>query len=120
MPTSPSPAQSAASRANGARSRGPATPEHAAGLADLREPLPARLGPVDAVERHWVGEIAFGLWQQQRLHAVTAAALAHAEVGTDDPDAPRPPSLATLARYRARIERDLRLAQQGFEAARGS
>ena len=27
MPTSPSPAQAAASRANGARSRGPATPE---------------------------------------------------------------------------------------------
>ena len=140
----PSPAQSAASRANGALSRGPATPdgkarsaanatrhglrgtsravppEHAPELAALRDALTARLAPVDAVERHWVGEIAFGLWQQQRLQALTAAALAHAESGTDEPETSRLPSLATLARYRARIERDLRLAREGLEAARSS
>jgi hypothetical protein len=54
--------------------------------------------------------------------------LAHAEGDTDEPEAqpraeperPRLPSLATLARYRARIERDLRLAQEGLEAARQS
>src|SRR4051795_7078808 len=131
MPASPSLAQSAASRANGALSRGPATPdgkarstanatrhglrgtsraiapEDAAELATLRDALTARLAPADAVERHWVGEIAFALWQQQRLQAVTAAVLAHAEGDTDEPERPRLPSLATLARYRARIERDL-------------
>ena len=144
MPASPSPAQSAASRANGALSRGPATPdgkarsaadatrhglrgtsrtippEHAAGLAALRDALTARLAPADAVERHWVGEIAFALWQQQRLQAATAAALAYAEGDTDEPEAPTPALARTLARYRARIERDLRLAQEGLEAARRS
>src|SRR4051795_12004841 len=149
MPASPSLAQSAASRANGALSRGPATPdgkarsaanatrhglrgtsraiapEDAAELATLRDALTARLAPADAVERHWVGEIAFALWQQQRLRVVTALALAAAEGGTDEPETqpraeperPRLPSLATLARYRARIERDLRLAQEGLEPA---
>src|SRR5690349_19053037 len=100
MPTSPSPAQSAASRANGALSRGPTTPEgkahsaanaarhglratsrtvppeHAPELGALRDALAGRLAPADAVERHWVGEIAFALWQQRRLRAVTALALA--------------------------------------------
>src|SRR3954453_6475321 len=109
MPAAPSPAQSAASRANGALSRGPATPdgkarsaanatrnglrgasraiapEHAPELAALRDALTARLAPADAVERHWVGEISFALWQQQRLQAVTAAVLAHAEGATDAP-----------------------------------
>src|SRR3954451_9958879 len=125
MPASPSPAQSAASRSNRALSRGPATPdgkarsaanatrhglrgtsgtvppEHAPELAALRDALTARLAPADAVERHWVVEIAFALWQQQRLQAVTAAVLAHAEGDTDEPERPRLPSLATLARYPA-------------------
>ena len=144
MPASPSLAQSAASRANGALSRGPATPdgkarsaanaichglrgtsravapEDAAELSALRDALTARLAPADAVERHWVGEIAFALWQQQRLRAVTDLALAAAEGGTSEPERPRLPSLATLARYRARIERDLRLAQHELETARQS
>src|SRR4051795_10554258 len=144
MPASPSLAQSAASRANGALSRGPATPdgkarsaanatrhglrrtsraiapEDAAELSALRDALTAPLAPADAVDRHWVGEIAFALWQQQRLRAVTDLALAAAEGGTDEPDAARLPSLATLARYRARIERDLRQAQESLEAARQS
>jgi hypothetical protein len=69
-----------------------------------------------------VGEIAFALWQQQRLQALAAMALAYAENGTSEPDeaATRLPSLATLARYRARVERDLRLARQDLEAARQS
>src|SRR3954454_11723366 len=111
MPVSPSPAQSAASRANGALGRGPATPdgkarsaanatrhglratsgtvppEHAPELAALREALTARLAPIDPVEQHWVGEIAFALWQRQRLQAVTAEAIAHAQTGTDEPEA---------------------------------
>ena len=142
MPSCPSCAQSTISRVNGTLSRGPVTPdgrarsaasatrhglrgtfravppERAPELGALRNALIARLGPVDAVERHWVGEIAFGLWQQQRLRALTALALAHAASGTDEPETSRLPSLATLARYRARIERDLRLAREGLEAAR--
>ena len=85
----------------------------------MRDALTARLAPVDTIEQHWVGEIAFALWQQ-RLRALTALALAAAEGGTDEPETARLPSLATLARYRARIERDLRLAREGFEAARSS
>jgi hypothetical protein len=72
------------------------------------------------VEEHWVVEIAFALWQQQRLQPLAALALTAAESGTDEPDATRLPWLATLARYRARIERDLKLAQQSLEAARQS
>src|SRR5690349_22410793 len=111
----------------------PALPNAAASaaspdLADFRDALTARLAPADAVEEHWVGEIAFALWQQRRLQAVAALALAAAESGTGEPepraraepDAARLPSLATLARYRARIERDLRLARQELEAARQS
>src|SRR3954451_5356124 len=152
MPVSPSPAQSAAARGSGALSRGPATrdgkarsagnatrhglrgtsraipPENAAALAEFREALTARLAPADPVEQHWVGEIAFALWQQRKLQALTAAVLAHVENGTDEPEAqpraepqrPRLPSLGTLARYRARIERDLRLAKHELETGRQS
>jgi len=153
MPVAPSPAQSAASRANGALSHGPATPEgkarsaqnairhglraarpgalppeDAAALAALRDALTARFAPADALEHHWVGEMAFALWQQRKLQALTAAVLAYAENGTDEPepqaraepDTARLPSLSTLARYRARIERDLRLARQELEGARQS
>jgi hypothetical protein len=144
MPAGPTPAQSAPSRVNGALSHGPSTPEgkarsavnatrhglraasrsalppdDAAELAIFRDALTARLAPVDAVEEHWVAEIAFALWQQQRLRPLAALALA-AESGTDEPETSRLPSLATLARYRARIERDLKLARQSLDAARQS
>jgi hypothetical protein len=100
----------------------PADTRSAVDLAAIREALTARLAPADAVEEHWVGEIAFALWQQQRLQTFAALALAAAEGGTSEPaeTAPRLPSLATLARYRARIERDLKLARQELEAARQS
>ena len=91
-----------------------------ADFAALHAALAARYAPADAVEQHWVGEIAFALWQQQRLQAVVALVLATTESGTDEPERPPLPSLATLARYRTRIERDLRLAQQELEAARQS
>src|SRR5689334_22891135 len=92
-------------------------PDDDADLAAFRDALTARHAPVDAVEEHWVAEMAFALWQQQRLQALAALALAAAANGTDEPDA-RLPSLATLARYRGRVERDLRLAEKELEAAR--
>jgi hypothetical protein len=53
------------------------------------------------------------------LQALAAVAIAVAEGRTNDPEAAaRLPSLATLARYRGRVERDFRLAERGFEAAR--
>jgi len=57
----------------------PALPNAAASaaspdLADFRDALTARLAPIDTVEEHWVAEIAFALWQQQRLRPLTALA----------------------------------------------
>ena len=47
-----------------------------------------------------MGEIAFALWQQQRLQALAALALAAAEVYTDVNRRHLPPA---AARYRARL-----------------
>src|SRR4051812_42329772 len=65
----------------------PSSAKPAADLATLRAALTARLAPADAVEEHWVGEIAFALWQQRRLQALTAAAMAAAESGASEPEA---------------------------------
>src|SRR4051794_41818269 len=127
MPMSPMAAQSAASRANGALSRGPATPEGKArsalngtrhGLAGPFRLLPAEdatayerlraalLAPADAAEEHWVEELAFAAWRLRRLRALDAAD------GTSEPEPqaraepdetarlPSLATLATLARYR--------------------
>ena len=147
MPLSPTLAQSSASRANGALSRGPTTPsgkarsaqngtrhglagpfrllpgEDAAAYGRLRAALLARHAPADAAEEHWVEELAFAAWRLRRLRALDAAD------GTSEPEpqaraepdeAARSPSLATLARYRGRVERDQRQALQALEALRAS
>lgn len=92
----------------------PADPDFAA----LRDALAARHAPADTVERHWVEELAFAAWRQRRLRTLDAAALA-APSDTDEPDddSPELPSLAVLARYRGRIERDHRLALAELERA---
>ena len=128
-------------RRNGALSHGPITPEGKARsamnatrhglcartmvlgegedggeLAALRAALLARWQPVDAAEAHLVEELVFAAWRQVRLRAVEDAVLARAERG----EAPSPalPSLATLMRYRGRIERDGRQAVEQLAALR--
>jgi hypothetical protein len=122
-------------RRNGALSRGPATPEGKARsamnatrhglcgrsmpegadgheLADLRAALLARWQPVDAAEAHLVEELVFAAWRQMRLRAVEDAVLARAERG--EPASTDLPSLATLIRYRGRIDRDRIRASQAL------
>ncbi len=75
-------------------------------LADLRAALLARWQPADAAEAHLVEELVFAAWRQVRLRAVEDAVLARAERGEEP--GPGLPSLATLIRYRGRIDRDAR------------
>ena len=88
--------------------------EDAGELAALRAALLARWQPVDAAEAHLVEELVFAAWRQVRLRAVEDAVLARAERG--EVPSPALPSLATLMRYRGRIERD---GRQASRAARG-
>ena len=126
-PATPDDRRAEIARRNGALSRGPATPEGKARsamnatrhglcgrampegadaheLADLRAALLARWQPADAAEAHLVEELVFAAWRQMRLRAVEDAVLARAERGEEP--GPGLPSLATLIRYRGRIDRD--------------
>src|SRR5215211_5849437 len=101
MPATPSPAQQDASRANGSRSRGPATEEGKArsarngtrhglrggpfsllpgedreGFMALHAAVTADWRPRDAYERRWVRELVTAMWRQDRLHALELATLA--------------------------------------------
>jgi hypothetical protein len=143
MPLAPSPAQQAASRANGARSRGPATDagkaraalngtrhglrggrfallpgEDADELAALERAAAADWRPRDAHERHWTGELVAAMWRQRRLRGLELAALAAAE-------AESPPSeaslkrLLTFARYGARLDGDIGRALRALRSLKG-
>ena len=130
-PTAPSPADIA--RRNGALSQGPITeagkarsarnatrhgicassaapvdPEDAAALAALRAAMLARHQPLDEAEAHWVEELVFVAWRQRRLRVLEDAVLA--QTGTET--VPALPSLATLIRYRGRLDRDWRRATE--------
>ena len=97
---SPAPLQQAASRANGAASRGPETAagkaraaangtrhglrggdfallpgEDADELASLRRAVAADWAPRDAYERHWAEELVAAMWRQRRLRGLEFAAL---------------------------------------------
>ena len=112
MPDAPSPAQQAASRANGARSRGPATAagkaraarngtrhglrggvfglmpgEDAEELDLLRQAVACDWHPRVAYERHWAAELVAAMWRQQRLRQLEFAAL---EAASHDTRPPRP------------------------------
>ena len=142
MPHPRSPRQQAASRANGAASRGPVSAagkaraaangtrhglrggplgllagEQADELASLRRVAAADWGPRDAYERHWVEELVAAMWRQRRLRRLEHAAL-------DAAEAEAPPSEATLrrlltfARYGARIEGDIGRALRALRSLR--
>ena len=127
-------------RRNGALSRGPVTAEgkaraarnsnrhglcakalvlgadeDAAALAALRAAMLARHQPVDEAEAHWVEELVSAAWRQRRLRALEDAVLACATAGEADPALP---SLATVIRYRGRLERDWRRATEELAALR--
>ena len=131
MPVQPSPAQSEASRLNGALSAGPATPEgrarsalnaasthglrgttfrlfpheDAPAFARLLAALVSRHAPADAAEEHCVEQMAFASWRERRLAVIEDRAL-DAVDGTREPEDAPALSLATIIRYRARIGRD--------------
>lgn len=86
----------------------------AAELDALRAALLARCQPLDAAEAHWVEELVFVAWRQRRLRDLEEAVLAGA--GTEH--APVLPSLATVMRYRARLDREWRRAGEELAALR--
>src|SRR5689334_20746943 len=145
MPSSPTPAQSEASRANGALSRGPTTPEGkarsalngtshglrgatftllpdedpAAWAAALRRYL-ARLRPADPAELACVERLAACDWREARLlrlEAETLFAPGPAEPGGPDP---RLGWSRTLPRYAAAIRREREEALERLEVLRAA
>jgi hypothetical protein len=93
--------------------------EDAAALAALRAALVARHLPRDAAEAHCVEELAFAAWRQRRLRALEAEVLARAGATVEDEASPSfLPSLSTVIRYRARLDRDWRRAGEELEALR--
>lgn len=133
MPANPTPAQSAAARANGARSKGATTPEGRARLAAaatrhnltgvfrllpgedrlayerLRRAWHARLLPIDQAEREAADGIVHHVWRRMRLDVLEERLLSALVAGRPTTGLP---SLATLCRYRARLEKDRREAER--------
>lgn len=139
MPADPTPAQSAASRANGARSNGPASAagrariaaaatrhgltgafgllpgECADRFAALAAAWRARLRPEDPAEAAAVDKIVAAVWRERRLDLVEDRVLQALGEGRVEDGLP---SLSTLIRYRARLERDRRNAEADLAALR--
>ncbi len=84
----------------------------------LRAALIARHRPQDAAEAHWVEELVFTAWRQQQLRALEAAVLERAMASGTGAEASNLPSLATVIRYRARLDRDWRRAGEALHELR--
>ena len=142
MPSTRSPAQQAASRANGARSRGPVTDagrtraarngtrhglrggpfallpgEDADEFAQLHAAVTADWAPRDAYERRWVRELVAAMWRQDRLRGLELATLAAAEQESPPTEA-TVKRLLTFARYGARIDKDMTMALRALRVLR--
>lgn len=137
MPKHPTPAQSAASRANGARSRGPVTAEGLArcrraaarhGLRGRFELLPGedvgaferlraawyrRLRPRDAEQAKLVEAQVELFWRRRRLDAIEERLL-RALIADEPRDGL--PSLETVCRYRARLAGEQRALERALAA----
>lgn len=77
------------------------------GFARLRRAWHARLAPIDEAERAIVDQIATQAWRASRLDALEERVTAALLDGRPDPGLP---TLATIARLRARLERDCKAA----------
>lgn len=84
-------------------------------LAALCASLIARHEPRDALERHWVEELAFAAWRRLLLRRLETAALDRLAAGRSRPG---DRSLETFRRYRARVERDWRRAETALASLR--
>ena len=136
----PSPSKADIARRNGALSKGPVTAagkarasanatrhglcartlilgdgEDKAEFTALRTAMLRHHRPADEAQAHWVEELVFVAWRQRRLHVVEAAVLMRMAAGEDGAGLP---SLATLIRYRGRLDRDWRRAIDELAALR--
>ena len=137
-----SPAQQAAARANGARSRGPTTGagkarsarngarhglrggpfallpgEDREAFAELHAAVTADWRPRDAYERRWVMELVTAMWRQDRLHGLEITALTAAAAESPPSDASLK-KLPAFARYGARTHNDTGRARQALRVLR--
>jgi len=127
MPRNPTQAQSEAARRNGRRSKGAVTPEGRARLAEaatkhnltgafrllpgedrlaferLRRAWHARLRPADRAEREAADALVAQIWRRHRLDWLEVQLL---EAILHDRPRDGLPSLDTLLRYRARLDRE--------------
>ena len=142
MPVTRSPAQQAASRANGARSHGPTTDagkaraawngtrhglrggpftllpgEDREAFAALHAAVTSDWGPRDPYERRWVMELVAAMWRQDRLRGLEIATLT-AAAAESPPSEATMRRLATFARYGARIDKDIGRALQALRTLR--
>ena len=142
MPATRTAAQQAASRTNGARSRGPVTEagkarsarngtkhglrggpftllpdEDREEFATLHAAVTSDWRPRDAYERHWVMELVTSMWRQVRLRALELATLTAAATESPPSEATIK-KLATFARYGSRIDKDIGRALQALRVLR--
>ena len=142
MANTRSPAQQAASRANGACSHGPVTEagkarsaqngtkhglrggpfallpsEDREEFAALHAAVTSDWGPRDAYERRWVMELVACLWRQDRLRGLEFATFA-AAAAESPPSEATIKKLATFARYGDRIDKDIGRALQALRVLR--